>query len=183
VLPPESRLNIDDCLISIRSLMKFLRVAYRNFGRTSHKELIRNAIFSLTSEGGTLDNQFLRFFAGLESVLLYVQRMRHGKKLPKLSQKFGFFQTIYNVDLADLWPLLDTSSGTSLAQIRNRSIHGEYLNEASYRALTYAAHNLRWTLERMLLSVLGWSVGDTNVSRSFLPHLTTYRWQPMQSKI
>jgi hypothetical protein len=93
VLPPDSRLNIDDCLISIRTLMKFLRTTYKNFGRTSHQELIRNAIFALTSEGGTLDNQFLRFFAGLESVLLHVQRVHHGRKLPKLHQKFGLFKT------------------------------------------------------------------------------------------
>ena len=173
---------MDDCLIRMRPFMKYLRTAYLSFRRTSHQELIRNAIFALTSEGGSLDNQFLRLFAGLESVLLHVERV-HGRAHPKLRQKFVFFQGIYKVDLSDLWPLLDSSSGTSLAQIRNRSIHGEYLSETSYRALTYAAHNLRWTLERMLLSVLRWPVGNSNVSMSFLPHLTTYRWRPMRSKI
>jgi hypothetical protein len=182
-LPSESRFEIDSCLISIRSMMKFLRTAYRSFGHTSHQELIRNAIFALTSEEGTLDNQFLRFFAGLESVLLHAERVHHRLGQSTLRQKLAFFQSIYSVDLSDLWPLLDSSSGASLAQIRNRSIHGEYLTETSYRALTYAAQNLRWTLERMLLSVFGWAVGNSKVSRSFLPHLTTYRWQPVQSKI
>ena len=183
VLPPDTPLNIEDCVVSIRPFMKFLRTAYVNFGRSSHKELVRNAIYALTSEGGTLDNQFLRLFAGVESILLHVQRVNHQPGLPKLFQKFAFFESNYKLDLTDLWPLLDRSSGTSLAQIRNRSIHGEYLNEASYRALTYATHNLRWTLERMLLSVLRWPVANSNVSKSYLPHLTTYRWQPMQSKI
>jgi hypothetical protein len=183
VLPPKSRWDIDECLISIRSMMKFLRTAYASFGRASHKELIRNAIYALTHEGGTLDNQFLRLFAGLESVLLHVQGVKQKPGLKFLKEKVHFFQTVYNVDLTDLWPLLDRSSGTSLAQIRNRSIHGEYLNEASYRALTYATYNLRWTLERMLLSVLGWPIADSNVSKSFLPNLRTYRWQPTQSKI
>jgi hypothetical protein len=182
-LPPEGRLNVDDCLIRMRDFMKYLRTAYVKFKGTSHKELVRNAIFALTSEGGTLDNQFLRLFAGLESILLHVQRVNRRAGRWNLRRKFVFFQSIYNVDLTDLWPLLDKSSGSSLAQIRNRSTHGEYLNETSYRALTYAAHNLRWTLERMLLSVLRWPVANSNVSKSFLPHLTTYRWQPMRSKI
>lgn len=126
-LPTESRLDIDDCLISIRPFMKFLRTAYRNFGRTSHQEQIRNAIFALTSESGTLDNQFLRFFAGLESVFLHVERVHHRLGRSQLHQKLAFFQSVYSIDLSDLWPLLDSSSGKSLAQIRNRSIHSEYL--------------------------------------------------------
>jgi hypothetical protein len=182
-LPADSPFDIDDCVIAIRSMMKFLRTAYVSFGRTSHKELIRNGIYALSSDRGTLDNQFLRLFAGLESILLHVQRVNGRPGLKKLSQKVAFFQSIYNVDLTDLWPLLDRSSGTCLAQIRNRSIHGEYLNEASYRALHYAMLNLRWTLERMLLSVLRWPVETSNVSKSFLTNLTAYHWQPMQSKI
>jgi hypothetical protein len=183
LLPPEERLNLDDCLIPMRSFMKYLRSAYVNFGRAPRKELIRNAIFALRSEGGSVDNQFLRLFAGLESILLHVERVNGRSGRSKLHQKLAYFQSIYNVDLTDLWPLLDSSSGTSLAQIRNRSIHGEYLNTASHRALAYAVQNIQWTLERMLLSVLGWSVGNTNVSKSFLPHLTAYRWLPMRSKI
>jgi hypothetical protein len=183
VLPPEEPLNVDDCLIPMRSFMKYLRTAYVNFRRTPHKELIRNTIFALMSEGGSMDIQFLRLFAGLESLLLHVERVNRQSGHSTLSQKLAFFQTIYKVDLTDLWPVVDSSSGTSLAQIRNRSVHGEYLDTASYRALTYALQNLRWTLERMLLSVMGWPVGNTNVSKSFLPHLTTYRWLPMRSKI
>ena len=163
--------------------MKFLRKAYATFVRSLHQDLIRNAIYALTSEGGSLDNQFLRFFAGLESILLHVERVHKRLKPSKLRQKVAFFQSIYNVDLTDLWPLVDRSSGTSLAQIRNRSIHGEYLTESSFRALSYASQNLRWTLERMLLSVLGWQIANSNVSKSFLPNFTTYRWQAMQSKI
>jgi hypothetical protein len=128
VLPPESQ--HDDGLISIRLFMKFLRTSYRQFVRTSHQKLIRNAIYALTSEGGTLDNQFLRFFAGLESALLHVQRVNRRVGRLSLVEKFEGFQKIYNVDLSDLWPLLDSSSGKSLAQIRNRSVHGEYLNES-----------------------------------------------------
>jgi hypothetical protein len=183
VLPPEEPLNVDDCLIPMRSFMKYLRSAYANFGRTSHKELIRNTIFALMSESGSVDIQFLTLFAGLESILLHVERVNRRSGHSTLRQKLAFFQSIHKVDLTDLWPLVDSSSGTSLAQIRNRSIHGEYLDTASYRALTYALQNLRWTLERMLLSVLSWPLGNTNVSKSFLPHLTTYRWLPMRSKI
>lgn len=183
VLPPEERLDVDDCLIPMRSFMKYLRSTYVNFGRASHRELIRNAIFALRSEGGSVDNQFLRLFAGFESILLYVGRANGRSGRSRLHQKLAFFQSIYNVELADLWPLLDSSSGTSLAQIRNRSIHGEYLNTASYPALAYAVQNLQWTLERMLLAVLGWPVANSNVSKSFLAHLTTYRWLPMRSKI
>jgi len=182
-IPSAERRNLDECLISMRNFMRFLRTTYNNLTRTTHKELLRNAIFALTNEGGSVDNQLLRVFAGLESILMYVLRVNNDVRRLKLYQKFEVFQRHYKIDFTDLWPLLNSSSGKSLAEIRNRSIHGEYLSETSVRALIYVQFNLRWTVERMLLSVLGWPIEKSNVSKSFLPHLTMYRWQKMQSKI
>jgi hypothetical protein len=181
VLPSEERRNLDDCLIRIQDFMGYLRKTYKYLKSTPHPELIKNAIYALTYEGGTIDNHFLKLFAGLESVLLHVERI-NGSQHRHLSDKLRFFQQSYHVDLADLWPLLDKTGGTSLAQIRNRLIHGEYLSEKSLQALMFADQNLRWTLERMLLAVLGWPVSKSNVSK-FLVNFTAYRWASMRSKI
>ncbi len=183
-LPPDKKIDVQSCLIPMRTFPKFIRVAYRRFLSSSNQELIRNAIYNVTNESGTLESSFLRAFTGLESVLLQVARAngRPGRAR-HLEDAFSFFQNIHSVNLTDLWPLLDSSLGTSLAQIRNRLMHGEYLSERSIRALVYAEMNLRWVVERMLLSLLGWPVVGTHVAPSFLSHITMYRWPAMRAMI
>ncbi len=183
-LPPEGRIDLQSCLISMQTFPKFLRSVYPRFLGSSHKELVRNAIYNLTNDGGTLENSFLRVFAGLESVLLHVARSNGRSGRPRhLEDAFKFFQRFHPVNLVDLWPLVDSSGGTSLAEIRNRLIHGEYLSEKSTRALVFAELNLRWTVERMLLSVLGWHIMGTHVTPSFLSHITMYQWTASRKMI
>ena len=51
-------------------------------------------------------------------------------KLPELNRisfksSFELFQVQYKIPINDIWPLIDSKEGTSLAQIRNKIIHGE----------------------------------------------------------
>jgi len=69
---------------------------------------------------------------------------------------FEHFCKYYSIDLADLWPVVNSASGASLSQVRNKLVHGEHFGPNQYEALMFAGLHLRWTVERMILAVLGW---------------------------
>lgn len=77
----------------------------------------------------------------------------------------------------DLWPLFDASTGTPLSEIRNSIVHGEAFSESEFMALSYAAENLQWHLERILLVALGWDIDHSAVSGKALNHYYAYHWQ------
>jgi hypothetical protein len=62
----------------------------------------------------------------------------------------------YRVDLSDLWPVTDDGNGITLAQIRNKLIHGYFIGPEFERSLWIARVHLEWIVERLLLAVLGW---------------------------
>jgi hypothetical protein len=102
------------------------------------------------------------------------------KKLSELNRisfasAFDEFCNLYSVDLSDLWSVNSNNDGISLSQMRNKLVHGEHFSQKHYVGLFYASEHLRWTIERMVLAVLGWSFKNSNVSPSYLrmmnPHL------------
>ena len=81
----------------------------------------------------------------------------------------------YPVQLEDLWPILEKTKGPSLYEIRNKLVHGEtFFNPLQQRALMTAEKHLRWTAERLILSILGWDISVSNVSKDFLQNMTCY---------
>lgn len=74
----------------------------------------------------------------------------------------------YNINLDDLWPTVERKDGISLADVRNKLIHGDTFNRLQKRALIAATEHLRWIVERSLLAVLGWPIEDSKVREGFL---------------
>ncbi|MGA2517226.1 MAG: hypothetical protein ABSG44_11830 [Thermodesulfobacteriota bacterium] len=73
------------------------------------------------------------------------------------------------VFLGDLWPIINNTKEVSLYDIRNKLVHGEtFFNPLQQRALLTAEKHLRWSVERFILSVLGWGVSASNVSKGAL---------------
>lgn len=73
----------------------------------------------------------------------------------------------YSVDLEDLWPVSNNATRPevwSLSEIRNELVHGEKLTEPKLDSLVAAELHLQWTVERLLLAVLGWDVSRSGVS-------------------
>lgn len=103
------------------------------------------------------------------------------EKLPELnrvsfSTVFTDFCEHYNVDLQDLWPVIDRKEGISLSDIRHKLVHGDIFNRRQQRALISAREHLRWVVERSILSVLGWTHSKSKVSQNFLSkNKTMYR--------
>lgn len=78
------------------------------------------------------------------------------------------FIRFYKIDTTDLWPLFSTSETIGLSNIRNWLIHGEPIPEECYTALMLARENLKWTLARVIVVLLGWPVSKTEVDLEFL---------------
>jgi len=81
------------------------------------------------------------------------------------SEAFSEFKQQYGLDLTDLW-CVDGGTG-SLADIRNRLVHGDKFEEHEQKALSIAAYHLRFVLERCLLAYLGWP--DVNARTGIHP--------------
>ena len=111
------------------------------------------------------------------------------EKLPELNRvsfatAFTHFCENYNIDLQDLWPVVDRRDGISLSDIRNKLIHGDTFRRRQERALMSAVEHLRWIVERSILSVLGWPYSKSKVSNSFLSkNMTMYREWPRDRSI
>jgi len=100
---------------------------------------------------------------------------------PPLSSAFDQMCKHYRIDLNDLWPISRGGKGqSSLYGIRNKLVHGQVFPYAQQGvALIGAREHLRWTLERVLLSILGWPVEQSRVSPRFLAaRMACYKdWQ------
>lgn len=84
------------------------------------------------------------------------------------SAAFNRFCKSYDINLNDLWPVVDKKDGISLSDIRNKLIHGDTFNQRKQRALMTAGEHLRWVVERSILSVLGWPYSKSKVSQMFI---------------
>jgi len=85
-----------------------------------------------------------------------------------ISAVFNKMCAFYSIDLHDLWPLIETNGGISLSNIRNKIVHGDTFSHIESHALMAAYEHLRWTLERLILSILGWPIEKSRVSGEFL---------------
>lgn len=171
--------------VDITDFPKFIRVAYRSFCRFTEKEQFSSAIYPLINDADkTTEMSYFGLFSALESALLFADLTFHlfPKGHRNLHERWRLFQAKYAVDLSDLWPIIDRTGGITLAQLRNKVAHGEYLNPAQTLALLYAREHLRWTVERVVLSLLGWPIPLSKVRPGFLGHKHAYRnWKPSRA--
>lgn len=112
------------------------------------------------------------------------------EKLPELnrvsfSSAFKNFCAHYGVDLHDLWDVVGRRRGVPLSEIRNKLVHGDDFSHDQYGALISATDHLRWTVERMILAVLGWNPTRSEVSVEKLARQIAGRddWQRERQKL
>lgn len=72
------------------------------------------------------------------------------------------------IDTSDLWPVFNRKDGVSLYQLRNWLSHGEPIPDSVRDQMWIANSHLRWTLERIVLKLLGWSSEESEISTAFL---------------
>lgn len=100
-----------------------------------------------------------------------------------LREAFEIFCKSYAIDLTDLWPVFGSKGVVGLVEIRNKLIHGDPFPLDIYGALIVAKEHLKYVLERVLVSVLGWDVSKTKVTPAFLErYCTAIRDLPRQQE-
>ncbi len=102
--------------------------------------------------------------------LLY-EKVKELNRFP-FSYVFNRFCQQYGVELADLWPVPGRPEEWPLAEIRHRLVHGDPFVRRPPEAMACAAEHLQWTVERMILSVLGWPLSRSQVSPEYLSSIS-----------
>lgn len=173
--------SMHDGLIEVTDFAEFIRTAYTSFVGIERKDLIRQAVHrAISGRDGTLESNYLILYSALETLVLFCRQEFDNELIGQLNRvpfrtAFDGFCRHFDVDVIDLWPVVDRKDGVSLADVRNRLIHGDSFNPLQERALISAKEQLRWVVERSVLSVLGWQVRKSKVSKEYLSKMTMYK--------
>ncbi len=76
------------------------------------------------------------------------------------------FCSHYHLDTSDLWPIFGKTNIVGLVDIRNRLIHGTKISNKFIHMLSVSTECLQYTVERMILKILNYSLDKTDVSKS-----------------
>jgi len=168
----------NDTLIDISNFDKFIKKTYKSYRVHTHRDFLDNAIAILTSEKATLEDQYTRLFAALQSIFWAGYKHFGGsEKNVKIRRLYDIFCDHYQLNLDDLWPLFDHNSKSALVDLRNYVAHGEPVLQSKVMSLSKATENLQWTVERTLLCVLGWPITKSKVAPRSLALWSAHNWK------
>jgi hypothetical protein len=159
----------------------FLSKASKKYFSTNNSDLIDTAVYALLGRELPLEVKIVRLLTGVQSVLRFA--VPSSKPRSTISELYSDFEKHNSIDLSDLWPLTGKKAEISLSAIRNAAVHGDVFNESDWKALSYAAENLQWTLERILLVSLGWDISLSNVSPAKLQSYFAHQWKEQQQRL
>lgn len=86
-----------------------------------------------------------------------------GMKRVSLRRVWERWEADLACELGDLWPVYDSGQRAGLSTIRNKIVHGDFNSDRHFGALCVANDHLRWLLERLVLSLLDWSIEKSEV--------------------
>ncbi len=93
-------------------------------------------------------------------------------KRPSLKSLVEKMMIDFNVDLGDLWPIFNTSDGKGLIEVRNKFAHGDEISLKIYNSVLVALEHLQFSLERIILTILGWNVEQSTLCRLYISEET-----------
>lgn len=105
------------------------------------------------------------------------------EKIPELNRAsfpctFDSFCEHYKLDMNDMWPVANKEDGVTLSEIRNKLIHGDPFTPIQESCLLSAMIQLKWITERMILSVFGWPIEKSQVSKDVFEKMNSSdSWQ------
>jgi hypothetical protein len=73
-----------------------------------------------------------------------------------------------DIELNDLWPLFNEGGKKGLVELRNKFIHGDDISIDIYDAILVASEHLQFSLERMILKILGWDIKKSTLSHAYI---------------
>lgn len=169
--------NVDDC-------SNFLSIGTKTYLNSSNSAHFDFAVYALLARDLALEPRIMNLCTGVQHALLFASPKSNKQGWQQIEPLFRKFKKRYSIDLSDLWPLFDGRSGVSLYQIRNALVHGGIITDnKNFKALSIAAENIKWTLERILLVALGWDIELSSVSSNKLKWYTGNNWKERQQEL
>lgn len=161
--------------------VRFLKTAFPLYRSALHTELFDAAVYALLARNLVLEVRIARLFSGVQGALIFASQQPRGTARPKMKELYDKFLFKHGDHFSDLWPLLWDDQGPSLSDLRNAIAHGDTFSEADFLGLSYAAQNLEWTLERILLLILGWDIEESHVSARTVKRYFAHQWREVQT--
>jgi hypothetical protein len=161
----------------------FLSCALKHYQAASDTSSLDSAVYALLARDLPIESNIVNLYTATQRILTFALSLPTSNKM-SISKLWAQFEKKYTIDLQDLWPLFGSKGSASLNEIRNVLVHGRAFTAASdFKALSIATENLRWTLERILLAILGWDIELSTVSAKKLNWLTAHNWKEPQKSL
>lgn len=161
----------------------FMQKAFDTYSASTHQALLDSAVYALMAKERTLEVSIAQLFSGIQGALMFATQYPASSSRPQIGVLYRKFLKKQPKLFDDLWPLLDPRSGAPLVYFRNAIVHGDAFSEEDWLALSYAAENLQWHLERIILVALGWDVEKSAVAAGRLRLFYAHQWQKVQSTV
>lgn len=163
---PGRRRTVEDAFLSMYSALESLILDYRK--RNDLEYVISDENEWKDKKKGIQKalRKMLKDYTGKQRCFMY-GKLDELNRIPSRSA-FSEFCREYNLDVSDLWPLYGEKFIAGLSDIRNLLIHGIRISGEFNKMLSEAKESLQYMLERTLLSLMGFPVQESDVSKSLL---------------
>ena len=135
--------------------------------KTSHWNKLAKSLRKTVRENESL-------FTTTDHMQMLIKMLPSLRRVP-LQDAFYSFIKERNIDLSDLWPVFGPAEGATLSDVRNKLIHGDSFKDERFISLSHAMSNTECVAKRLILSILGWNIDKSSISKGILK---TYGWIP-----
>ena len=173
--------SLEVSFVSLSASLESVLTFFRRQG--NYKILPKNEFSELESDLKKLLKQHPALASEPQKRALIYEKLPELNRFP-FSSVFRKFCEHHSLDLSDLWPLAGNHADWPLMEVRHRLVHGDPFVSRPVEALASAEAHLRWTVERMLLCVLGWPIKRSNVAADKLSRIGSHyaSWQEQRSR-
>lgn len=171
------RFREDEPLIRMEGYCSdFLTSALKRYLASPDSSAVDSAVYALLATELPIETRIVRLYTALQAALIFALSLPSSTN-KKMGDLYQMFENKLQINIADLWPLIDGPGKPSLNRIRNAIVHGRsFTARDDFDSLIIASENLRWLLERVLLVTLGWDVERSAVSQRNLSKYTAHQW-------
>jgi len=164
ILPRQGR-TVESSVLSFFSAIESVVLLHRRakdleftISKKKHWEKLEEVLRKVARENESL-------FSTPEHMQMLIKMLPSLKRVP-LQEAFRSFVDESKVDLSDLWPVF--GPGATLSEVRNTLIHGGSFYDERFTSLCHAMDNIECIAKRLILTILGWDVGKSNISKTVL---------------
>jgi len=163
---PGRRRTIEESFLSMFSSLESLILDYRKRNDLEYVIDNENEWKDRRKEIQKALKEIFKNYSGKQRSYVY-GKLNELNRVP-LRLVLNEFCNEYKLDISDLWPLYREGFFVGLSDIRNKLIHGDRISSEFIKMLSEAESSLQYMLERILLSIMGFPVHNSDVSKQLL---------------